>query len=248
MFRFSKLAFLIILVISASVFFACAPQTEARSFTAGIPEDTHTLKKETDYRRKTLSWTAPLRDVPQEDETTDNSIEKKLAEEVDIGAIKFGLTTPESEPEPDNSGSDSPRFSEKLMILAGAKEKNVYPMMPGLGAMDVSQMSAAIYTKLTEFLTGLKNKSIKSESPLFAEKYVGVVFLYELGFYPDITSWYIGSPFISGYNNANEEDTYEIPVLFITKSGKFMCWISIDASKAFQSAFLVKQIVLGDLS
>ena len=248
MFRFSKLAFLIILVISASVFFACAPQTETRSFTAGIPEDTHTLKKETDYRRRTLSWTSPLREVPQEEETTDNSIEKKLAEEVDIGAIKFGIAEPESGPDSNDPGTDGLPFSEKLMILTGEKEKNVYPVMPGLGAMDVSQMSAAIYTKLTEFLTGIKNKSIKSESPLFAEKYVGVVFLYEIGFYPDITSWYIGSPFISGNNNANEEDTYEIPVLFITKSGKFMCWISIDASKAFQSAFLVKQIVLGDLS
>ena len=247
MFRFSKLTFLIILVVAASAFFACAPQTEARSFTEGIPEETHTLKKEADHRRITLSWTAPLRDIPQEDET-DSTTDKKLAEDIDIKAIKFGITATEPEPETYDSGDDTPRFSEKLNMLTGAKEKNVYPIMPGLGAMDVSQMSSAIYTKLTEFLTGLKNKSIKSESPLFAEKYIGVVFLYELGFYPDISSWYIGSPFISGNNNANEEDTYEIPVLLITKSGKFMCWISIDASKAFQSAFLIKQIVLGDLS
>ncbi|MBO4704471.1 MAG: hypothetical protein J5647_01895 [Spirochaetaceae bacterium] len=246
MFRFSKLTFLMILVISASAFFACTPQTEMRSFTAEIPEDTHTLKKETDYRRITLSWTAPLRDVPQEEETTDNKVEKKIVD--DIAAIKFGVSSNETEPEGDDSESGEPRFSEKLMILAGAKEKNVYPMMPGLGAMDVSQMSSAIYAKLTEFLTGLKNKSIKNDSPLFAEKYIGVVFLYELGFYPDITSWYIGTPFISNYTSANEENTYEIPVLLITKNGKFMCWISIDASKAFQSSFLIKQIVLGDLS
>lgn len=139
-------------------------------------------------------------------------------------------------------------FSDKIRMATGSQDENVYPSYPNLGSMDVSKMSSALYTKLTEFLTGVKNKSIKSDNQIFAQKYIGVVFLYELSFYPEISNWYVGSPFISMNNGSNMEDIYEIPVLFMGKNGKFNCWISIDATKAIQNEFIIKQIVLGDLS
>ena len=41
--------------------FSCTPQTEQRSFTAEYVEETNTLKKETEQRRKTLAWTDAMR-------------------------------------------------------------------------------------------------------------------------------------------------------------------------------------------
>ena len=248
MLRLSKLAVIILLVSLAVIFTACVPQTELRSYTSETQEEMHTLKKETELRRRTLVWTSKMREVEEVPEPTDRDKEKVVMEAEMTAAIKFGNTMTESEPAPSSNNAEGPLFSEKLSILVGERQKNVYPVMPGLGGMDLSQMSSAIYSKLTDFLTGVKNKNIRSDNSMFSQKYIGVIFLYELGFYPAITSWYIGTPFISGNNIAGVEDTYEIPVLCLTNSGKFMCWISIDASKAFQSAFLIKQIVLGDLS
>ncbi|MCR4714302.1 MAG: hypothetical protein K5751_07975 [Treponemataceae bacterium] len=203
-------------VLLVCAFFSCSPQSDQRSTRAEIAEETHTLKKETEFRRQTLQWTETLRQ--EEDEAN---------------------TIQENEP--------SMFFSDKLRLMTGVQEKNIYPSLPDLGSMDISSMSSALYTKLTTFLTGLKNKSIKSDDSAFSEKYLGVIFLYELGFYPDISSWYIGTPFISVNNGYGVEDVYEIPVFMISKSGKFKCWISIDAAKAAQNEFLIKQIVLGDL-
>ena len=138
-------------------------------------------------------------------------------------------------------------FSDKIRMMTDSFDEDVYPSMPNLGEMDVSAMSSTLYSKLTNFLTGIKNKSIKSSDSVFKEKYTGVVFLYELGFYPEISSWYIGSPFIAVNNGSDLEDVYEIPVLLLGKSGRFNCWISIDASKASQNEFIIKSIVLGDL-
>jgi len=181
-----------------------------------MAEETHTLKKETEFRRQALQWTETLR---QEEDNTNTIQENK----------------------------PSMFFSDKLRLMTGVQEKNIYPSLPDLGPLDISSMSSALYAKLTNFLTGLKNKNIKSDNSVFAEKYLGVIFLYELGFYPDVSSWYIGTPFISVNNGSGVEDVYEIPVLFMSKSGRFKCWISIDAAKATQNEFLIKQIVLGDL-
>ncbi len=199
-------------------FFSCTPQTEQRSFTAEYVEESNTLKKETEQRRRTLSWTDAMRH-PEEAENGDSQPDESLK--------MF--------------------FSDKIRMPTNSFDENVYPSMPDLGEMDVSKMSSALYSKLTNFLTGMKNKSIKSSDSVFKEKYVGVVFLYELGFYPDISSWYIGSPFIAMNNGSDLEDVYEIPVLLFGKTGRFNCWISIDASKASQDEFVIKSIVLGDL-
>jgi len=199
--------------------FSCTPQTEQRSFTAEYVEETNTLKKETEQRRKTLAWTDAMRH-PEESTTNGDS---------EQGDIKKTF------------------FSDKIRMMTDSFDEDVYPSMPNLGEMDVSAMSSTLYSKLTNFLTGIKNKSIKSSDSVFKEKYTGVVFLYELGFYPEISSWYIGSPFIAVNNGSDLEDVYEIPVLLLGKSGRFNCWISIDASKASQNEFIIKSIVLGDL-
>ena len=253
MLSLSKSVFILFLALCAVFFCACLPQTETRSYTAENTEDLHTLKTETELRRRTLVWTAPMKKVDEPVDDGDKNNEKEgrtesAVQDAEKGTVMFGIAPSEKEESSSSNNSEGPLFSEKLLMLTGVKEKNIYPVMPGLGGMDVSQMSTSIYSKLTEFLNGVKNKTVKSTSPVFAEKYTGVIFLYELGFYPDISSWYIGTPFISRGNSSGTEDVYEIPVLCLTKSGKFMCWISIDASSAFQSEFLVKQIVLGELS
>ena len=225
MIRLYKPVIIILIFVCALFFFSCTPQTEPRSFSSENTEDMYTLKKETELRRRTLVWTEQMKKGGNEGSSEDN--EESAAQDDLMTVVPF--------------------FSEKLRILTADKEKSIYPELPVLGRMDLSQMSPSIYSKLTDFLNGLKNKNVKSSDAVFAEKFIGVIFLYELDFYPDVFSWYVGSPFISGSSGAGVEDVYEIPVLIMTKSGKFMCWISIDASKAFQSEFLIKQIVLGDL-
>lgn len=139
-------------------------------------------------------------------------------------------------------------FSEELRISTDKQDPKLFPSMQRLGSMDISSMSSAIHTKLTAFLSGVKSKSIKSDDSVFAEKYIGVVFLYELSFYPNIDSWYIGSPFIAQGTDSGMGDSYEIPILFLTARGKFNCWIILDPSKAKSNEFKIKQIVLGELS
>ena len=206
-------------VLLVCAFFSCTPQTEQRSLTAETNEEYHSLKKETEKRGQTLEWTEELRKSE--------------------GSSEIAETVQNNVPDM--------FFSDKIRMMTGRKEAAVYPELPNLGSMDVSSMSSALYSKLTNFLTGVKNKSIKSDDSVFLKKYTGVIFLYELDFYPDVSSWYIGSPFISVNNGSDVEDVYEIPVLLTGKSGKFNCWISIDASMALQNEFLIKQIVLGDL-
>ncbi|MCR4940429.1 MAG: hypothetical protein K5930_10040 [Treponemataceae bacterium] len=158
------------------------------------------------------------------------------------------LRKPEEAVEETEASEPGVYFSETLKISIGPDESLIYPSMPNLGNMDISKMSNTLYTKLTSFLTGLKAKSIKSDDAVFAEKYVGVILLYELSFYPDINSWYIGTPFISQEQGNNTGNVYEIPLLILTKNGKFNCWISIDGEKASANEFLVKQVTLGALS
>lgn len=243
----------IMIVFCTLLFFACAPQTDSQSYFVENTDDIQTIKKETSLRRSTLEWTEQMKKDAEEVVVETDEEESDLEEESELTKDRKAAMALELEKngikqeEKKEKIVEGPAFSEKLKYLTGTKEKSVYPVLPVLGKMDISQISSVIYSKLTEFLTGLKNKTIKSDSSIFAKKFIGVVFLYELDFYPDVSSWYIGAPFISGSSGAGVEDVYEIPVLLISKNGKFMCWISIDASKAFQNEFVINQIVLGDL-
>ncbi len=221
------------------IFSACSPQSEPQVVTTEAESTEKFIKKETQIRRNSLEWTEEIRKTEEPPELTPEQIINKL--------LLPGIVEEPEQPTP--AGRQGSFFSEYLRFPTGLEDENlIYPSLPDLGNMDVSGMSSSLYVKLNDFLSGLKSKSIKNDNPVFAEKYVGVIFLYELSFYPDIDYWYIGTPFISMNNDAEVDDTYEIPVRVITKNGKFNCWIVLDPSKASGNEFVINQVVLGDLS